>query len=177
MNLLQKVRNILSPIQEETLDALRRRGVIIGTNVTIYSSDIDQGHGFLIEIGNNVTITHAAILAHDASTKNALGYSKVGKVKIGNDVFIGYGSIILPGVTIGDNVIVGAGTVIRRDVPADSVVIGNPAQIICKTDEYIQKNRMRMNTVPVYQTYWKDKTEEEKQQMIVELENTIGFDV
>ena len=50
--------------------------------------------------------------------------------QIGNNVFVGSGSIILPGVTIGNNVIVGAGSVVRTDIPDDSVVTGNPATII-----------------------------------------------
>lgn len=176
MKLIEKVRRVLSGNYEETVEDLRERGVKIGENVHIYASKIDGGHGFLVEIGNNVTITHASILTHDASTKKFLGYSKVGKVKIGNDVFIGCGSIILPGVTIGNNVIIGAGGVIRSDVPDNSVVIGNPAQIICSVDEYIGKNREKMKKVPVYETYWRDKTEEEKKQMIEELDHSIGFD-
>lgn len=163
---------------EETVEDLRKRGVKIGDDVHIYSSEIDTGHGFLIEIGSHVTITNATILSHDASTKKFLGYSKVGKVKIGDEVFIGYGSIILPGVHIGNRVIIGAGAVVRTDVPDDSVVMGNPAQIVCSTQEYIRKNREKMEQVPVYTTYWKDKTEEEKIKMSEELEKQrVGFDL
>lgn len=49
------------------------------------------------------------ILAHDASTKRYLGYTKIGRVLIGNNVFVGAGTIILPSVAIGNNVIIGAG--------------------------------------------------------------------
>lgn len=162
---------------EETIPALKKRGVKIGENVHIYSSEIDGGHGFLVEIGNDVTITNSTILTHDASTKKFLGYSKVGKVKIGNNVFVGYGSIILPGVTIGNNVIIGAGTVVRKDIPEGSVVIGNPAQIVCGIDTYLFKNQEKMKKLPIYKTYWKNKTVEEIEKMKVELENSMGFDI
>lgn len=177
LNVLRKLI-IGSYRYEETIEDLKNRGVKIGEDVHIYSSEIDSGHGYLIEIGDRVTITNATILSHDASTKKFLGYSKVGKVTIGNDVFIGYGSIILPGVRIGNNVIVGAGSVVRTDIPDNSVVMGNPAQVICSYEEYIKKNKKKMQEAPVYTTYWKDKTEKEKQQMVEELENQrIGFDI
>lgn len=53
-----------------------------------------------------MTITNSTILAHDASIKKDLGYSIVGNVKIGIRVFIGWGSIVLCGVTIGDDVVI-----------------------------------------------------------------------
>ena len=75
--------------------------VQIGKNVDIINSYIDSGFGWLITIGDNVTITNATILAHDASTKKSLGYTKVGRVDIGDNVFIGYGAIVLPNTRIG----------------------------------------------------------------------------
>lgn len=55
-------------------------------------------------------------------------------VSIGDDVWIGGGAIILPGVTIGNNVVVGAGSVVTRDIPDNVVVAGNPAKIIKHLD-------------------------------------------
>ena len=57
-------------------------------------------------------------------------HTRVGEVNIGNNVFIGTKSIILPNVSIGDNVIVGAGSIVTKDIPANSVVCGNPARVI-----------------------------------------------
>jgi acetyltransferase-like isoleucine patch superfamily enzyme len=67
---------------------------------------------------------NARILSHDR-TRGMICHTRIGK-----NCFIGGESIILPGVTIGDNCVVGAGSVVTRDVPARSVVAGNPAKII-----------------------------------------------
>lgn len=55
-------------------------------------------------------------------------------VTIGDNVWIGGGSIILPGVTIGDNVVIGAGSVVTRDIPSNTVAYGNPCRVIRKND-------------------------------------------
>ena len=102
-----------------------------------------------IKIGNNVTITGARILTHDACLKKQIGYTKVGKVYIGNNVFIGAGSIILPNVCIGNDCIIGAGTVVTKDVPNNSVVIGNPMQIVCGYDKFVEKKTKKMQEIPV----------------------------
>ena len=177
MKIIKKIKRLLlgggySPKE------LRDYGVKVGENCVIWTRDIDINHGFLITIGNNVTLSNAKILAHDGSTKRALGYSRVGRVTIGDNVFIGAGSIILPGVTIGNNVIIGAGAVIAKDIPEDSVVVGNPAKIIGSTTAYIEKNRRMMNESNVWRTHYSEKSEEEKTQMIEELSKTrFGFDV
>ena len=56
-------------------------------------------------------------------------------VRVGNNVWIGYGACILRGVTIGDNAIVGTSAVVTRDVPANAVVAGIPARVIRMRDE------------------------------------------
>lgn len=93
-----------------------------------------------VEIGDNfVSAPNSIILAHDASTFLHSGKHRVEKTKIGNNVFLGAGAIILPGVTIGDNVIIGAGAIVTKSFPAGVVVAGNPAKIITRVDSYIAK--------------------------------------
>lgn len=162
------------------IDALRKRGVQIGENVDIIDSFIDYGHGRLISIGNNVTITGARILSHDASTKKFIGYSKIGFVRVGNNVFIGNGAIILPGTTIGDNVIIGAGTVIASDVPNNSVMIGNPARKLCSFNEYIQKNlsRLKSDEAFVSDIIFRNRNQDQWEELKSNLKNkSFGFDL
>lgn len=166
------IRNII--VRGKNIDINERTDIKMGTNVDLINSFLDYGFGYLITIGNNVTITNATILTHDASTKKELGYSKIGRVDIGNDVFIGYGAIVLPNTHIGNKVIIGAGTVVTKDIPDNSVVAGNPMRFICTYDEYMIKNKERMEKVPVYNVLFSNKTEEEKQKQYEELGNFQG---
>ena len=148
---IRKIINRINSDPYKVVKAMQERGVKVGQNVRIYSSNIDYNKYYrLLEIGDNVTISHSTILLHDASTKLFMNHSKIGAVKIGNNVFVGYGSIILPGTAIGDNVVIGAGTVVRGDIPDDSVVIGNPCRIVCKTSDYINKNKNALNDSTYY---------------------------
>lgn len=63
-----------------------------------------------------------------------------GKVKIGNWVYIGSNSLIMPGVTISDNVLVAAGSVVTKSIPPNVIVAGNPAKIIGNIDTYLKSN-------------------------------------
>ena len=135
------------------IDRIRAGGGHVGENVSIYDSGIDLGEPYFISIGNNVTITGVKLLTHDASTKKALGYTKTGKVTIGNDVFIGWGSVILPNTVIGNRVIIGAGTVVAKDVPDGVVVCGNPMRVLCTYDEYLERQKKKMEELPVIDLY------------------------
>ncbi|MGC1121730.1 MAG: acyltransferase [Candidatus Methanofastidiosia archaeon] len=138
--ILYMLRN-LGIIREEKFWELR--GVALGKNVHIYRSLIDIGPGGkrrdLVEIGDNTTISFAAILTHDASTRVFTGETRTGSVIIGENCFIGYGGIVLPGVTIGDNCIIGAGSVVTNDVPPGTVVAGVPARQISTLEELLEK--------------------------------------
>ena len=146
--LLRKVKQRF----EDPIEALRKRGVVVGERVAIQSGVIiDHSHGCHIKIGDDVTLApRVHILAHDASTKRFLNYTKLGKVSIGNRVFIGAGSILLPGVSIGDDVIVGAGSVVVHDIPSASVAAGNPAKVICSLDQFLEKRKKEMEIYPCF---------------------------
>lgn len=55
-------------------------------------------------------------------------------IKIGNNVWIGGGAIVCPGVTIGDNAVIGAGSVVTKDIPANTLAVGNPCRVIKNID-------------------------------------------
>jgi acetyltransferase-like isoleucine patch superfamily enzyme len=89
------------------------------------SAKLDKTNPRGIHIGTYSVVTFgAAILTHDYVNQ------RTGDVRIGDNCFIGAHSIILPGVTIGDGSIVAAASVVARDVPARSLVAGNPARIV-----------------------------------------------
>lgn len=135
---------------EILINRIRNKGGTVGDNVDIIASSIDMGEPYLLSIGSNVTITGVKILTHDASTYKELGYTKVGRVTIGDNVFVGWGSIILPDTKIGNKVIIGAGSVVAKDIPDNSVAVGSPCKIICTYDEYMEKMKTRIETEPCF---------------------------
>lgn len=165
---------------EYTTDRLVSMGMTIGKNFKRLNGVIlDPSHCWLISIGNNVTMApRVHILCHDASTKQFLNYTKIGKVTIGNNVFIGAETVVLPNVTIGDNVIVGANSTVSKDIPDNSVAVGNPAKVICSLNDYIEKHKKNMENAPIYDidyTLRGKLTEERKYQMIKELDKGVGY--
>jgi maltose O-acetyltransferase len=123
------------------------KNVFIGRNVLI-----DPGYNWLVSIGNNSVLSYGTIvLAHDGSLRNYTGYTRVGKVSIGSNTFIGAGSIIMPGVSIGDNAVIGAGSVVTKNVPDNSVAIGNPAVVVGSISQLINKHKINMQNCQVYE--------------------------
>ena len=164
---------------EYTTEKLEKMGMKVGKNFKRLNGVIlDPSHCWLIEIGDNVTLApRVHILAHDASTKIPLGYTKIGRVVIGNNVFIGANTIILPNVTIGDNVIIGAGSVVTRDLAGEGVYVGNPCVKVDDYDKWIKKQEERMKMSPCYSSDYVigTITKEKRLQMKSELKNKMGF--
>lgn len=165
---------------EYTTEKLIKMGMKVGENFKRLNGVIlDPAHCWLITIGDNVTMApRVHILAHDASTKEFLNYTKIGRVNIGNNVFIGAESVVLPNVNIGNNVVIGANSTVTKDIPSNSVYAGNPAKFICTIDEYMEKNKRKMEEGPVYgeeYTLRQNVDNSKKHKMYNELENKIGF--
>lgn len=108
----------------------------------------------------------------------ALGYTKIAPIVIGDRVFIGAGSIVLPGVHIGNDCIIGAGSVVVTDIPDGTVYAGNPARKICETSDFLAKHRSEMLCRPVYDesyTLRQGITAEKKNQQKEELKTSFGY--
>ena len=167
--------------QKAAMEYCFKHGFKAGKNFKYNSRyPIDSNWPWLISVGDNVTLaSDVKLLAHDASTALAGVHTKIGIVKIGNNVFIGAGSIVLCNTRIGDNVIVGAGSVVTKDIPSNSVYAGNPAVFICTFEEYKKKHQENQRTHPVFREHtwqqWPNASEDERVEMREKLKNTFGY--
>lgn len=134
---------------ETYIKYLKGLGVKIGERTVIFSpreTFIDEQYPWMVNIGNDVQITRGVtILTHSydwsvVKKKYSRLYGASGNVVIKDNVFIGVNTVILKGVTIGENSIIGAGSVVAKDIPANSVAVGNPAKVIHKIDNSYLKN-------------------------------------
>lgn len=160
-DVLMKVFKFLYSLidRKATVKKLREWGAKIGQDVELYNVTISRKDATCLEIGNHVTLTGCHILTHDASTKRFLGndINRIGRVVIGNNVFVGVHSLILPNVKIGDNCIVAAGSIVTKDVPAGSVVGGGPAKVLCSIQDFIDKHKANMKDS---NTFWNVKRDQ-----------------
>ena len=118
------LREVMLAVRRQYLMRIWKMEIGQGTAISM-SAKLDLTNPQGIHIGTYSVITFgAAILTHDY-------VNNVNRdVRIGDNCFIGAHSIVLPGVTIGDGCIVAAGSVVARNVPAGSLVAGNPARIV-----------------------------------------------
>ncbi len=171
--------HILAKRRKRYIENLKRNGLKLGKNVEIIDTFFfDPSHCFLISIGDNCTICpNVRLIAHDASTKKILGYTKIGMITIKENCFIGDSVIVLPNVTIGPNSIVGAGSIVTKDVPPNMIATGNPAKVISDVPDYIKKiESIQKNKKIFNQDYFIENLNEAKRREIIKsIGNSIGF--
>ncbi len=102
-------------------------------NLTLVD-DVDIYVGDSVMFGPNVTVATAGHPI-DPELRRRVGQFNV-PVHIGNNVWIGANSVILPGVRIGDNSVIGAGSVVTKDIPANVVAVGNPCRVLREIGEH-----------------------------------------
>lgn len=154
-------------IKNATIKLAVNRGLKIGDNIFVQGIPNFGSEPFLIEIGDNVTVAEGvSFINHGGDarvTKKIEKYSdgrNFGRIKIGNNTFIGKGSIILPGVEIGDNCIIGSLSIISNSIPSNSVYAGSPAKFICTIEDYGEK--LLANNVVYPRELENDRAELEK---------------
>ncbi len=144
-------------------------GVTIGVDNFLPDKNCWSSEPYLITIGSHCQITSGVrLLTHGGGQvlrKDIPDFDTFGKIKIGDWVYIGNNSLIMPGVTIEDNVLVAAGSVVTKSIPSGMVVGGNPAKIICTIEEYKNRNI-------IYNTKTKGLSHIEKKNILINLESS-----
>ncbi len=133
--------------------AAKRDGLKVGEGTILVGDQSFGSEPFLIKIGDNCLITDGVkFITHDGSIQVPLisdglnvedVYSKkstFGRINVGDNVFVGVGSIILPSTNISRNSIVAAGSVVKGSFESGVVIGGNPAKVICSLEEYYSRN-------------------------------------
>ncbi len=140
---MSRLKEILYKLLYSPEKFARKLGATIGNNCRIHTYYWGS-EPWLIEIGDHVHISRdVKFVTHDGGVwvfrEKEPDFDAFGKIKIGDNTFVGNEAMILPGVSIGRNCIIGGMSVVTKSVPDDCVVAGNPAKFICTTDEYYEK--------------------------------------
>lgn len=125
----------------------RSLGVQIGKGCRLIAVDFGS-EPYLVRLGDHVSATATVFGTHDGGVwvfrDRRPDADLIAPITVGNNVFLGLRTTILPGVAIGDNVVVGAGSVVTRDLPSDCVAVGAPAKPLRALDEYWQSVEPRL---------------------------------
>lgn len=146
--------NQLLPSNEEEQTKLIKQIVAKTGKSFVITAPFWCDYGYNIEIGENFYTNHNCVILDGAKVtfgdnvfiapnccfstaghpidflQRNEGLEFAYPIKVGNNVWIGAGVIVLPGVTIGDNSIIGAGSVVNKDIPANMIAVGNPCRVL-----------------------------------------------
>lgn len=132
--------------QQHPEEYAKKIGVILKGKVHFHTTPVGMfgSEPWMITLGDGVHITsEVRFITHDGGTlplrKEIPDLEITKPITVGNDVFIGVRSLIMPGVNIGNRCIVAAGSVVTKDIPSGEVWGGVPARFIKSTDDYMEK--------------------------------------
>ena len=125
----------------------RSKGAVVGENCRLISCDFGS-EPYLVTLGDHVSATGTAFVTHDGGVWVFRGEwpdaDLIAPITVGDNVFLGSGCLVMPGVTIGSDVVVGARSLVTQDIPSGSVAAGVPARVLRSLDEYRAKAREQM---------------------------------
>jgi len=120
--------------------------VVLGNDCRLINVDFGS-EPWLVSLGDHVSASDCNFVTHDGGVwvfrPEMPDMDVIAPIRVGNNVFIGLGVVILPGVTIGNNVVVGAGSIVTADVPDNSLVAGIPARQLSDIETYRRKSIAR----------------------------------
>lgn len=125
-------------------------GVKIGKNCRLINVSFGS-EPYLVKLGDYVSATKVQFVTHDGGVwvfrRKFPNIDVIKPITVGNNVFIGIDTIIMPGVNIGDNIVIGAGSLVSKNLDSNFVYAGNPVKKIKSLDEYFSKiDKSKINT-------------------------------
>ncbi len=168
MRIIRKIKQKIM-LHTSPVKYWRSQGAVIGERCEIYSSANFGSEPYLITIGNHVRVNDGVqFVTHDGGvwvlremSSEFSDIDKIAPITVGDNVHIGTGAFIMPGVNIGNNVIVGAGAIVTKDIPDNSVAVGVPARVIRTIEQYRDKNMEAF-------IHTKNMTREQKKKWLLE---------
>jgi acetyltransferase-like isoleucine patch superfamily enzyme len=154
-------------VKHDPITYARSLGVIIGDDCRLLN--ITPGtfgsEPYLVKLGNHVTITSGVVFStHDGGVwvfrREYPNIDVFAPIIIGDNVFIGINTILLPGVKIGNNVVIGAGSIVTKDIPDNSVAVGAPARVLKSIEEYWES--VQLNAL-----FLREQTPDKKQEVLI----------
>lgn len=145
--IILKIHTVWKNIYKKTyIEICKSRGMKVGKDVIFIEAPAFGSEPYLIEIGDCTKITAGCtFINHDGamyvirSMEKFVDARNFGRIKIGDNCFVGNNCIFLPGSQMGNNCILGAGSVLNSSMPDNSVYAGTPAKFICTIEEYGDK--------------------------------------
>mgnify|MGYP006066837643 CR=1 FL=1 len=165
---IYRIKNYFLRMRYNQVELFKKNGGSIGKGYEIHGKVDFGSEPYLIELGDYVRLADGVIFStHDGGmwvlrNLNLLPDADcINRIKVGNNVQIGYRVIINQGVSIGNNCIIASGSIVTKSIPSNSIVAGIPARVVETIDDYYEKKK----DVCVYT---KHMNNEEKKKFLLE---------